>query len=79
MKHRLYSIRDKHIGFNAPNIHANDMAAKRHFKDLCQSGNVISYNTDDFDLYHVGEFDDETGELTAIMPVFVVAGSSYKE
>lgn len=78
MKHRLYCIRDKYTGFAQPTIFANDNVAVRYFKDLClNAGNVITNNPADFDLYHIGNFDEETGELDSIMPVFIVAGNSF--
>lgn len=62
MIYPIYSIRDRAIGFNSPTIMVNEMVALRSFKQMLQK----DPNSDDLELYKIGEFNDETGELKAL-------------
>lgn len=78
MKQRLYSIRDRKVGYMQPVIRQNDAAAIRDFVatiSLSGSESMLNLCPSDFDLYYVGTFDDESGELEHVMPVFLSAGS----
>lgn len=41
--------------------------------------NVLYRHPEDFDLFHVGLFDDETGRIKGIDPVLLDSGTSLKE
>lgn len=74
MKQRLYSIRDRKVGFMQPVVRQNDSVAIRDFVmtiQLTGSDNVLKLCPSDFDLYFVGYFDDESGELEHVLPVFL--------
>ena len=74
MKQRLYSIRDRKVGFMQPVVRQNDAVAIREFVMTIQmagSDNVIKFCPFDFDLYFVGYFDDESGELEHCLPLFL--------
>lgn len=63
----MYSVRDRLVGFNAPFIMPNDEVAKRAFKQRIEK----DPNAEDLELYKVGEFDDENGVITEVLPVMV--------
>lgn len=61
----VYSIRDYKSGFNAPTFENNDAVAMRNFANACmQKGSVLSNFSDDFELWLIGKFDTENGQLT---------------
>lgn len=77
MKQRLYSIRDNKVGFMQPVIRQNDAVAIRDFVatiSLSGSDSMLKLCPEDFDLFYVGTFDDETGELEHVIPVFLETG-----
>lgn len=77
MKQRLYSIRDNKVGYMQPVIRQNDAAAIRDFVatiSLSGSDSMLNLCPSDFDLYFVGYFDDEAGELEHVTPVFLAFG-----
>lgn len=77
MKHRLYSIRDRKVGYMQPVIRQNDAAAIRDFVatiSLSGAESMLNFSPSDFDLYFVGVFDDESGELEHALPVFLASG-----
>lgn len=68
MRIRLYSIKDRLLGvFLAPFSARADVEAVRQLKasmsnpNMAQSGLVT--NPDDYELYYVGTFDDESGAV----------------
>lgn len=70
MKHNLYAVQDTLIGFGIPFIKANDAHAKRDYKeDLKTNPHAV-----DMRLYKIGYFDDETGELTPMIPEILEGG-----
>lgn len=66
MKVNIYSIKDTKLGkfaqpFNAP----NDAIAKRMLNSTIKAGgNNIADYPEDFQLFKLGQYDEETGELT---------------
>lgn len=80
---RIYSIYDKKACvFNKPFTHHNDAIATREFQMAVQDPKIVQLSLfpDDFDLYYLGEFDDQTGDLiTKGKPQFVVAATSFKK
>lgn len=79
MKVSLYSIRDHLIGTSfAPMAFLNNAAAERSFRSMAEQANsVVSQNPSDFSMQKVGEFDPETGVLSALeQPEIVFNGSS---
>lgn len=77
MKHRLYSIRDRKVGYMQPVIRQNDAVAIRDFVatiSLSGSDSMLRLCPSDFDLYFVGIFDDECGELLKSIPIFLASG-----
>ena len=73
MKHNLYSIKDiKMNQFGNIITDINDATITRSISQaLKESGNLpIQKYPADHDLYHVGDFDTDTGKITIIDPVF---------
>lgn len=65
---KIYSIRDsKAEVFNQPFFQKTHGEAERNFMSLVQDekSTVWKY-PDDFDLYYLGDFDDQTGKLTKL-------------
>lgn len=74
----LYGIRDCHTGFMSPQVDMNDETAKRNFAmSVNNNPGVLGFRPGDFDLYYLGQFNTDSGELTAVNPIeFVVNGAS---
>lgn len=77
MKTNLYSIYDRKANFySAPFSEVNEVCAIRQF----QSQYAQHPYKDDFELYFVGEYDNETGIIFAVdKPQFIVSYSSFAE
>lgn len=80
MKYGLYSILDHKTGFLPVNADQNDQSARRNFEHAIQQPGILNTHAEDFELYKVGEFDNETGILTPL-PVkeLICEGYVYKE
>lgn len=69
-KMKLYCVRDEKIGFNQPFVCANDLDALRQFQDTInrppQNGikSTLALHPEDFSLYCLGGWEQETGEIT---------------
>ena len=77
----LYSIEDSTAGdFGQPAPSMNDQTAMRDFKMLINDqGTVMNSKPEDFNLYKVGKYNSETGELIPLKPTKIVNGASVKE
>jgi hypothetical protein len=66
---RAYSIFDKKsASFNTPFFAINDEVARRSFDDLIRDKRtLVAQHPEDFGLFYIGLFDQETGELTAVV------------
>lgn len=66
MTQKLYAIKDKAIGFVHVFTTSNDYSALRMFNDTVNNPNPtnISEHPEDFSLFSLGTFDDETGNIT---------------
>lgn len=64
----VYSIRDaKAETFSLPFYQHNDGLAERNFRNLVNEPNShVNKNPEDFDLYHLGSFDDNVGKFTPL-------------
>ena len=75
-----YTVRDsKSDCYTRPFFCDNDGVARRFCADffLSRAGDVYSLHPDDFSLYRVGSFDDNTGILVSAIPSFVLAFSEF--
>lgn len=59
MIYKMYTVRDRLIGYNAPFIMPNEEVAKRAFKQRLEK----DPNAEDISLYYLGEYNDETAEI----------------
>nr|QJB20725.1 MAG: nonstructural protein [Microvirus sp.] len=64
MKIGVYSVLDRKAGaYGALLFFANDGIAGRTMREVMGQANDMSRYPEDFDMYHVGWFDNETGIL----------------
>lgn len=80
MKYNVYSIRDNLTGFLTPTFDVNDASAVRNFQHAMRNPqSLLNSHAQDYDLYRIGVFDQDTGSIESIVPVMVCAGASCKE
>lgn len=76
MMHAVFAVRDTCVGaFHLPMFFQNNAAAVRALGDAVNTPgkeNAYYQHPEHYQLYAVGAFNDETGELEPIAPVFVV-------
>ncbi|QXP08593.1 MAG: nonstructural protein [Arizlama microvirus] len=84
MKYKIVSVRDRAADvFSVPNFVLNIGAAIRSFGDEIrkpgtdQVPNMFNKHPEDFDLYSLGEYDDETGEFSPTRPQQIAVGKDY--
>lgn len=64
MKHMYYSVYDVLAEtFTMPTELHNDNVAMRTFKEACKTVDGYKQHPEDMQIFKVGEFDDETGDL----------------
>lgn len=76
MKYILVSMRDSKVGFMPPQSDVNETHAIRSFSYAINNNDEMAYSPKDFDLFKVGEFNTDTGEITACMPDNIASGYS---
>ena len=76
MIYGIYSVRDKLSGYMNISLERSDALAKRSFGIIVgDSDSVIGRNPGDYDLYRLGSFDTDSGDIHADIPLIVaVAG-----
>lgn len=75
MKLEAYSVFDQAVGaFASPQFVRSRLEAVRLFAAACRHGSDHQFaaHPQDFSLHHVGEWDDESGELTSVKPERVI-------
>lgn len=77
----IYCVRDKKTTFMTPNVDYNDMSAIRNFEHAIRNTESLFYShAEDYELYKLGEFDSETGEIIPFdVTNFIVDGSSIRK
>ena len=79
MKTIMYAFRDTKIGFMQPFLQQNEAVAMRTLKMAVNDENSqIRAMADDIQLYQIGTYDDETGEVKADLK-FVANAIDHKE
>lgn len=74
MIYPVYAIRDSRVGFMTPTLDQNDPAATRNFAHAAmEPSSLMHSHPSDFDLYRVGEFDTDSGEIKPCVPSHVVS------
>lgn len=77
MKFKIFCMRDQLSGFLSPTFELNENIAIRNFSYAINKKDSLYYaNPAHFDLYHIGEFDTDTGVLEKTEPTIVVTGVS---
>lgn len=81
MKLKIYSIKDTKIGFMQPFYQANQAVAIRAFNNAvnAKESNNINQNADDMELWELGEFDDQTGEIKSEVKYVIKANDLIKK
>lgn len=78
---RIYVLRDIAAAamVGGLHLHSHDASAIRFFGDLASSPDtMVNRHPTDFELLHIGRFDDEQGELLpAQEPTVVITGSQW--
>jgi uncharacterized protein len=78
---KMYSIRDQKAGaYHAPFYQKSHGEAERAFHQVANDPkSTINQYPTDFDLYYIGEFDDETGKVSALAtPQHIMHAASLK-
>lgn len=81
MKLGVFSIYDQQAKvYNVPFYSRYKGEASRSFLDLASDGkSTVSLHRDDYILYQVGEYEDETGRLESLqVPELVIRGSELQ-
>lgn len=79
MIYPVFAIRDSKVGFGAELIvQTNEPAAVRGFGFMVNNpSGMLHYSPKDFDLFHVADFDTESGQMDPVTPAkFIVNGVS---
>lgn len=78
MKYPVYAFRDVKTQFGQPYIEQNEDAAVRGFGLMMNNpDSVMKFSPGDFDLYHIGYFDTDSGLIEGLqVPEFIVNGKS---
>jgi len=82
MELKLFSIRDqKGEIYNTPFFQKTHGEAERNFSQLVNdSKSTVSQFPEDFDLYFIGSYDDQTGKLNSLdTPQHVVKAITIKK
>lgn len=76
----VYAVFDKKLGnYATPFFMKNHGLALRAFGDLVMDpSTTVSRHAEDFSLYYLGAFDDETGELLNQEPVHISHAVDFK-
>lgn len=76
---KVYAIYDRAVeAYGQPFFVKSQGQAVRSFKDECENKeSQFNKHPNDYDLYHIGEYNEETGELQAKMPERVARATDY--
>lgn len=76
---KVFSVFDSKLQvFNTPFFSRSVADASRSFSDLVRdSRTTIGQHADDFFLYEIGQYSDETGELVASAPTQIAAATAF--
>lgn len=65
----LYAIKDAKSTFMPCTVDVNDATAVRNFEHaVCQPDSLLASHPNDFALFKVGEYDNETGVISPLFP-----------
>ena len=73
----FYAVKDETANrFMTPSLIMSENEAKRAFKSQVNNIQIWKDNPEDFSLYKLGNFDEETGTIIGIKPEKIVGGRS---
>lgn len=76
---KLFTVLDNKANvFNTPFPAPTDVHAVRTFQmqiNHADAGNMLNFAPSDFDLYHIGDFNDKTGEIEPCTPNLLMNGA----
>lgn len=80
MRTQCFGVFDKKGGVYAtPFFCIREGAAIRSFQDIANNPETTVYrHPEDYELFHLGDFDDESGEFSPVRPRFVVNGVTVR-
>lgn len=77
MIYGMYCMEDIKTGFCTPTVDVNDAAAVRNFASaVMQSQGVLFTHAEDFRLWHIADFDSESGVVTPLSPIVHLSDGS---
>ena len=79
MRYKVVSVRDRAVAtFGQPIFCSAIGQAVRSFGDeIKNTSSPFNKHPEDYDLYYLGEFDDDTGEFINVKPEQVAVGKDY--
>lgn len=83
MIYRVYSIRDRFSDFMPPVLEQSDPIAMRNFEMAVSAQkrdtSIMAFRPSDFSLYHIADFDSDSGVLSAVVPPEIIcSGDSFE-
>ncbi len=61
---KIFTIKDKKSTYGQLFTELNQLVALRNFNEVCNDVNTMIYkHPEDYALYEIGEYDNETGEI----------------
>lgn len=83
MMYEIVAVRDiKTNAFSQPQFVPHQGGAIRAFGDQCMNKdpqNIMGHHPEDFELYYLGQFNDQTGKFEQLPePVQIAVGSNYR-
>lgn len=83
MRYKVVAIRDRAVDtFSIPQFVSAVGAAVRAFGDEVKrkaDNNALNMHPEDYDLYDLGEYDDDTGQFHGKVPQQIAVGKDYVE
>lgn len=64
---KIYALKDNKLGFMNPMALQNDELAIRAYSNMINAndGSMVSVNCEDFDLYCLGDYNQDSGVITS--------------
>lgn len=79
---KIFAVKDNAVqAFGQPFFVRSQGEAIRSFQDETNStdnNSAIARHPEDYDLYYIGDFDDQTGTLNAEQPTLVIRAKDVK-
>ena len=74
----IFAIKDEAAGiFMDPMTDINKDTAIRNFEFAFKNNQIINFRPSDFSLWHVADYDNESGEVLAVVPDLIMRGNDY--